>query len=396
MTLPMTPPTLTQRARRLAVLFALAAPILAGAATPVGMLTLPEVAPDGPVTVFYPTEVAEAAVQRGPFTLSLAADAQPALGNRRLVVMSHGSGGSPWVHADMARALVQAGFVVAAPLHRADNSRDPSRPGPDSWALRPGEMSRAIDAVARDARLAKLLDLDRVGIYGMSAGGHTALSMAGGSFSRAGFKRHCDAHLAEDFQTCVGLITQLRGNALDGIKLAVARAVIDWQFDDDTPLVHRDARVAAVVAAVPAAADFDMASLATPAVPVALLTSGRDAWLVPKFHAERVLAVCLRCERLFDLPEAGHGAWLSPPPPLLSGLAGKLLNDPKGFDRSVLRVAEQAVVGFFVTHVVGAPGSASALPPGPVVRASGDRQLFERARRRASSPTTPRPAANNT
>jgi len=353
-TIMMTTPTFTQRARRLAVLFALAAPILAGAATPVGMLTLPEVAPDGPVTVFYPAQAAEAPVQRGPFTLSLAADAQPALGNRRLVVMSHGSGGSPWVHADMARALVQAGFVVAAPWHRADNSRDPSRPGPDSWALRPGEVSRAIDAVGRDPRLAKLLDLDRVGIYGMSAGGHTALSMAGGSFSRAGFKRHCDAHLAEDFQTCVGLITQLRGNALDGIKLALARAVIDWKFDDDTPLVYRDARVAAVVAAVPAAADFDMASLAQPAVPLALLTSGRDIWLVPKFHAERVLAACARCERLFDLPDGGHGAWLSPPPPLLGGLAGELLNDAKGFDRTVLRAAEHAVAGFFVAHVVGA------------------------------------------
>ncbi len=354
-------PTLTQRARRLAALtttvFALAAPALAAAASSMGMLTLPEVAPDGPVTVFYPTDAAEAPVQRGPFALQLAADAPPALGNRRLVVMSHGSGGSPWVHADMARALVQAGFVVAAPLHRADNSRDPSQPGPDSWALRPGEVSRAIDAVERDARLAKLLDLDRVGIYGMSAGGHTALSMAGGSFSRAGFARHCDAHLAEDFQTCVGLITQLRGNALDSIKLAVARRVIDWKFDDDTPIVHRDARVAAVVAAVPLAADFDMASLAQPAVPVALLTSGRDAWLVPKFHAERVLAVCARCVRLFDLPEGGHGAWLSPPVPVLPGLAGELLNDPKGFDRGVLRAAEQSVAGFFTAHVVGAAAS---------------------------------------
>ena len=362
----MTAPTFTQRARRLAVLFALAAPIVAGATTPVGMLTLVEVAPDGPVTVFYPTQAAEAPVQRGPFTLNLAADAPPALGNRRLVVMSHGSGGSPWVHADMARALVQAGFVVAAPWHRADNSLDPSRPGPDSWVLRPGEVSRAIDAVGRNARLAPLLDLDRVGIYGMSAGGHTALSMAGGSFSRAGFKRHCDAHLAEDFQTCVGLITQLSGNALDGIKLAVARAVIGWKFDDATPLVHHDARVAAVVAAVPLAADFDMASLATPAVPLALLTSGRDAWLVPKFHAERVLAACARCVRLFDLPDGGHGAWLSPPVPVLPGLAGKLLNDPKGFDRTVLRAAQQAVVGFFVVNVVGAAnapvvGTADAL-----------------------------------
>ena len=373
-TLPMP----TQRARRLAArcaahfvahlvalsaaTFALAAPPLAGAAAPplagaaasMGMLTLPAVAPDGPVTVFYPTAAAEAPVQRGPFALKLAADAPPAPGNRRLVVMSHGSGGSPWVHADMARALVQAGFMVAAPWHRADNSLDPSRPGPDSWALRPGEVSRAIDAVGRDPRLARLLDLDRVGIYGMSAGGHTALSMAGGSFSRAGFKRHCDAHLAEDFQTCVGLITQLRGNALDGIKLAVARRVIDWKFDDDTPIMHRDARVAAVIAAVPLAADFDIASLAQPAVPVALLTSGRDAWLVPKFHAERVLAACGRCVRLFDLPEGGHGAWLSPPVPVLLGLAGKLLNDPKGFDRSVLPAAQQAVAGFFTAHVVGA------------------------------------------
>ncbi len=307
--------TLIRHVRRLVALAGLTTALAAHAAPHVGLLTLPEVGLDGPVTVFYPTDADEVAVQRGPFALKLAADAAPIAGNRRLVVISHGSGGSPWVHADLARALVQAGFMVAAPWHRADNSRDPSRPGPDSWALRPGEVSRAIDAVGRDARLAPRVDLDRVGIYGMSAGGHTALSMAGGSWSRGNFKRHCDSHLAEDFQTCVGLITQLRGNAFDSIKKAVARAVIDWTFDDDSPQVHHDPRVAAVVAAVPAAADFDMASLAAPKVPLGLLTSGRDLWLVPRFHAERVLAACERCERLVDLPLGGHGAWLSPPPP---------------------------------------------------------------------------------
>ncbi len=352
--------TLFHQARRLIALGGLTSALASGAAPQVGWLTLPEVALDGPVTVFYPTDADEGAVQRGPFALKLAADAAPVTGNRRLVVISHGSGGSPWVHADLARTLVRAGFIVAAPWHRADNLNDPSRPGPDSWALRPGEVSRAIDAVGRDARLAPRVDLDRVGVYGMSAGGHTALSMAGGSWSRAGFKRYCDAHLAEDFQTCVGLITQLRGNAFDGVKKAVALAVIHWRFDDDTPQVHRDPRVAAVVAAVPAAADFDMASLAAPRVPLGLLTSGRDLWLVPRFHAERVLATCARCERLVDLPLGGHGAWLSPPPPRLAGLAGELLNDPPGFDRSVMPAAHDVVAAFFTKHLLGAAPEHSA------------------------------------
>ena len=316
-----------------------------------GWATLPEAAPDGAVTLFYPTAAAEVAVQRGPFTLMLAPDAAPAAGNGRLVVVSHGSGGSPWVHADVARALVDAGFVVAMPWHRGDNTRDDAHPGPDSWAQRPGEMSHAIDAVGRDPRFATRLGLDRVGIYGMSAGGHTALSMAGGRWSRAGFKRHCDAHLAEDFNSCVGLITRLHGNALDAVRLTVARWVIDSRFGDDTPQVHHDPRVAAVAAAVPTAADFDMASLANPPVPLAIFTSAQDRWLTPRFHADRVLAACARCEHPVDLAAGGHGAWLSPMPPGLTGLVGDLLNDPPGFDRAVMPAANRAIAAFFTRHL---------------------------------------------
>lgn len=324
----------------------------AHAATTMGWITLPAVAPDGPVTVFYPAAAAEVPVRHGPFTALLAPEAEPAAGNRRLVVMSHGSGGSPWVHTDLARVLVEAGFVVAMPWHRGDNTLDDAHPGPDSWALRPAEMSRAIDAVGRDARLAPRLDLDRVGIYGMSAGGHTALSMAGGRWSRAGFKRHCDAHLAEDFNSCVGLITRLHGSAFDAVRLTLARWIIDWRFADDTPQVHHDPRVAAVAAAVPAAADFDMASLANPPVPLALFTSAQDRWLTPRFHSDRVLASCASCEHPIDLAAGGHGAWLSPAPPGLSGLVGDLLNDPPGFDRAVrVPAANQAVAAFFTRHL---------------------------------------------
>lgn len=317
----------------------------------VGLTNMAATEMDGPVTVYYPSTAPASPVTRGPFVLELAENGEPVRGNGRLVVISHGSGGGPWVHADLARVLVEAGFTVAMPQHRADNSQDPSNPGPDSWAIRPQEVSRAIDTVGRDTRFAPLLSLDRVGVYGMSAGGHTALSMAGGRWSAAGFKRHCEAHLVDDFQSCVGLITRLTGGMLDGIKKWAALAVIRHRFGEEAMLSHEDPRVAAVVAGVPAAADFDMASLAKPRVPLGLVTAQQDRWLIPRFHSDRVRQVCTTCEQLADLPTAGHGALLSPLPPGLTGLLGDMLNDPPGFERSQMRGVDQAIAAFFVRHL---------------------------------------------
>ena len=143
-----------------------------------GFAELPATAADGPVTLYYPAAAAEQPVARGRLTIQMAPQAPPVPGNGRLVVISPGSGGAPWVHADLARRLVAAGFVVALPEHRGDNWLDPGRPGPDSWVQRPAEVARVIDAVGRDGRFGPAPDLARVGVYGMSAGGHTALSLA--------------------------------------------------------------------------------------------------------------------------------------------------------------------------------------------------------------------------
>jgi len=318
-----------------------------------GLAEIPATAGDGPVTVFYPSNGEAQPTQRGRLTLGVAAEAAPVRGNGRLVVVSHGSGGAPWVHSDLARSLVDAGFVVAMPEHRADNYKDESNPGPDSWTLRPAEVSRAIDAVGRDARFAPLLQLDRVGMYGMSAGGHTALSLAGGRWSPAAFKQHCEADLENDFQSCVGLITRLTGSGFDGIRKWGTLFVIRHRFDDATPRAHTDPRIAAIAAAVPSSADFDMASLATPRVPLGLITAQQDRWLVPRFHSDRVLAACLpRCELIADLPTGGHGALLSPLPPGLTGLIGDMLNDPPGFDRAVLPEVNRKTTVFFSTHLL--------------------------------------------
>ena len=269
------------------------------AALAVGMTQLAPAGTDGPVTLFYPSATPASSARRGPFTLVLAENGVPAKGNGRLIVISHGSGGSPWVQSDLARALVEAGFFVAAPEHRGDNYRHDGSPGPESWAMRPGEVSRAVDAVAADARYAALLDLRRVGMYGMSAGGHTALTLAGGRWSPARFSEHCQARIEQDFQTCVGLITKQTGSVFDGLRRTIARAVIRLRFgSDDAPRAHDDPRIAAVVAGVPLAADFDLESLRSPRVPLGIVTATHDLWLVPRFHSQKVLEVCKSCPAL--------------------------------------------------------------------------------------------------
>ncbi|MDO9359880.1 MAG: alpha/beta hydrolase [Polaromonas sp.] len=319
-----------------------------------GFTELPGQQGDGPVTVYYPTAGEGRRVQRGPFAPTLDLQGPPVRGNGRLVVISHGSGGSPWTYTDLARSLVDDGFIVAMPRHRGDNYADPSKPGPDSWKQRPAEVSRAIDAVAQDARLAPLLALDKVGMYGMSAGGHTALSLAGGRWSPAQLARHCDANIADDFHTCVGLSTRLTGGMFDGLKKFVALSVIRQKFSDDNWQVHNDPRIRAVVAGVPLAADFDMASLAAPRVPLGLVTAGQDKWLVPRFHSDRVLEACKSCERVADLPTGGHGALLAPPPPAdaLSPLAQDLLLDPSGFDRGQLPAVDRKITAFMRKHLL--------------------------------------------
>jgi predicted dienelactone hydrolase len=307
---------------------------------------------DEPVTIFYPSQIEAQSVTRGPFTLQLALDAAPAPGNRRLVVISHGSGGAPWVHADLARVLVEAGFMVAAPLHKGDNYKDSSMLGPESWKRRPAELSRAVDMVGRAPRFAPLLALDKVGVYGMSAGGHTALSVAGGRWSPAALRQHCEADIGEDFQACVGLATTLKGNWLDGWKKSIALAVIRYRFEDAQWYSYQDPRFAAVVAAVPYAADFDMASLAKPRVPLALVTARQDKWLVPRFHSDAVLAACTPCERLADFRTGGHGAGLSPLPPKMSRLVGEMLNDPPGFDRAEVAEVNRKTAAFFLKNLL--------------------------------------------
>ncbi len=332
-----------------AVLFALPTLTVAQAVSPtaMGMTVLSSVAGGGSVTVFYPSSSAAGEVKRGPFTLQLANNGVPLLANRRLMVFSHGSGGAPWPMADLARSFVNAGYMVAMPEHAGDNYKDMQKAGPASWKLRPNEVSQAIDAVQQDRRFAQLIDFDNVGVYGTSAGGLTALVLAGGKWSPANFKRYCLAHMAEDFPACVGLATQLKGNWGDAIKLTIAGWVHRLYFGDETLFGHHDSRIKAVLASVPMAAPFDLTTLAKPQIATGLISAAQDLWLAQAAHVRAVQAACGNCTLVLDLPDAGHGSLLSPWPPELAQSLTPLLVDPPAFVRAELPVHYKKMVDFF-------------------------------------------------
>ena len=323
----------------------------------VGLQVLPAEDDSGPITLFYPSQATPAPMKRGPFTLNVAWQGEPTTGNQRLVVISHGSGGSPWPQSDLAVALVQAGFVVALPEHHGDNARDHRRVGPPSWKIRPLEISETIDRLSADSRFSGLFDPQRIGVYGMSAGGLTALTLAGARWSPALFAAHCNEHGAEDDVDCTG--GMVHRNGWDGVKRTLSRWYVDLRYGrDDDWQSHTDSRVTAIVAAVPMAAPIDMESIRHPEPPAApalgLIEARRDEWLVPRFHIDRVREACgSRCEILGDLADGGHSAVLSPWSNEIAAQEDPFLMDPPGFQRATEVPALYArIVDFFQRHLL--------------------------------------------
>src|SRR5438132_12615953 len=107
-----------------------------------------------PVSVWYPTSAQPSVLELGPYTMRVARDAAPADDKFGLVVISHGSGGGPLDHRDLATALASGGYVVAAPMHPRDNFRDLSGVVSVGVATgRPQQASRVIYRMLHDKGL---------------------------------------------------------------------------------------------------------------------------------------------------------------------------------------------------------------------------------------------------
>lgn len=320
-----------------------------------------------PVTIVYPTQAVARPTTFGPFSLDVAVDGPPNPRRHRLVVLSHGTGGSPLADHALASQLARAGFVVAQILHDGDNHLDQRLAGPESFRLRPIEAIRVIDALAADAAWSSRLDLSKVGVHGMSAGGVTALSLAGAQWRTLNLVRHCLAHPQDDEGFCFQGARTPEKRAERQARFDRARfwpefvlpaELKTWHggrspaSDRDDP--RPDPRIASVTAAVPVAAIFSEESLRRIRVPVGLVSARSDAVLVPRFHSGHVLAHCKGCELLADLP-AGHFDVLWPwPEAVAKAVAAQQWRGGEptpGFDATLRDRAHDRIVDFHRQHL---------------------------------------------
>jgi predicted dienelactone hydrolase len=271
-----------------------------------------------PVTLVYPTEAISRPTPFGPFTLDVAMNAAPSPGRRRLIVMSHGTGGSTFEDNALAATLARAGFVVAQLVHEGDNHQDQRFAGPESFRRRPQEAVRVIDVLAADPAWSARLDLSKVGVHGMSAGGVTALSLAGAQWRTLNLVRHCNAQPRDDEGFCFSGAAAPEQRAERQARFDRAKWWPDFVLPAEIKVIQGgrtpseaqpdprpDPRIASVTAVVPVSAIFSTESLARIRVPVGVVSAQRDQVLVPRFHSDYLLKHCQTCTRLADLP-GGH------------------------------------------------------------------------------------------
>jgi predicted dienelactone hydrolase len=248
---------------------------------------------DVAIRLLYPSDAPPTRLSFGPYVLEAAVDVAPREGARPLVVISHGSGGTPWAYRGLAGALVDAGFVVALIEHPGDSRADGSLSGTAAnLANRPRHLRRALDV----ALALPFVAPGRAAVIGHSMGGYTALAVAGGR------------------------PVVLPHEAPDGVGRPI--------------LVEADPRVRAVVLLAPAVPWFvGPEALRHVRVPLLVRTGACDELMPPALVAAALTG--LPADAAVDhavVPGAGHFAWFFPVPPALIGLPPG--RDPPGFDRA--------------------------------------------------------------
>lgn len=280
-----------------------------------------------PIAVWYPTSATPwPTVPLGLVLMRVAHDGPVAGEKLPLVVISHGNQGGPGSHADLAMALANAGYVVAAPMHSGDNVEDASGVGTAGfWSGRNQELRATIDFLTSKQpdsvgagpawRAHERLDPTRIAAFGFSAGGFTVLTAIGAKPELSRIATHCAAKSEFACQVLEAAHSPLRSGTV---------APIDLEF-------FVDSRIRAAVIAAPGLGfTFGEHAFDEVRVPVQLWTGGLDTSVPDESNTAMVRAGLAGRIEAHAEPNVSHLSFLAPcsllqPAPFCS--------DPEGFDR---------------------------------------------------------------
>jgi predicted dienelactone hydrolase len=285
-----------------------------------------------PAGVWYPTQV-----QTKPTTMlsivlmDVARNAPISGGALPLVIISHGNGGGSASHADLALALANAGYIVVAPMHSGDNYADQSIVGSVDWLpQRNREIHTTIDYMLENWQYHDRIDSERIGAYGLSAGGFTVLTAIGGQPELRSISKHC----AESPEIVCDLLRSVKSPYLNA----------DMPTMEDAFLP--DLRIKAAVVAAPGLGfTFVPNGLDKVNVPIQLWSAENDVNVPYATNTKLVREALGSWVEFHSIPSAGHFSFLTP----CSFLAPSAICSDEGqFDRQVFHTDMNAsVITFF-------------------------------------------------
>jgi predicted dienelactone hydrolase len=308
-------------------------------------LTVPD--PEGkPLAVgtWYPSRGPIADLPVGQFRQAVVLDG-PVLGSKLpLVLISHGTGGGLASHYDTALALANAGFVVAAVTHTGDNYADQSYAGNRvDLTDRSRQIRRVLDFLLKEWSQHQQVDATKIGIFGFSLGGFTALVEAGGTPDLTLMAQLCSSKPGAP--EC-SFIQQRKG---DQLKPSTTPPV--W--------IHDPHIKAAVIAAPAASYLFAAGGLRQVRIPVQLWRAENDEQAPNAWNSDIVAQGIPQLAEEHTVPRAGHFVFLAPCSEVLASQAPQICGDAPGVDRLEFhRQFNQSVVAFFRAALGYHPNSA--------------------------------------
>lgn len=190
-----------------------------------------------------------------------------------VVLMSHGTGGSPEGMGWLARRLALAGHIVIGAHHHGNTAREGYRPeGFLCWWERAADLSVLLTRLSERGAFSGRLDMDRVSALGFSLGAHSVLAVAGAVTSMNRYRRW-----ATEFGQFQGGPREMP-DAAEHIPRLLRESEpfrLSWSRQSES-FVDRRFRAVAALAPPPPVRGFDPASLRRIAIPVTLITGEAD------------------------------------------------------------------------------------------------------------------------